>query len=69
MCEPIPHTELQAWRANTGNIVYPVEHDILREMDVAFCDETNKELLAFRERERERQDRETKRLQARRGRR
>jgi hypothetical protein len=67
VCEPIPHTEFQAWRANTGNIVYPVEHAILRDMDAAFCDETNKELSAFRERENDRRDRERNKSKPRRG--
>ncbi len=58
ICEPIPHTEFQAWRAATGNIVYPAEYAILRAMDIAYCDETNKELADFRERDKERRERE-----------
>lgn len=58
VCEPIPALEFQAWREATGHIVYPVEYGILRAMDVAFCDETNKELSAFREREAERREQE-----------
>lgn len=61
VCEPIPHTEYQAWRVNTANIVYPVEHAILRDMDAAYCDETNKELAAYRDRESERRETEAKR--------
>lgn len=56
ICEPVPHTEFAAWKALSGNIVYSTEYAILRDMDVAFCEETNKELADFRERERDRSD-------------
>lgn len=65
VCEPFPPSEFEAWRAATGHIVYPVEYGILRAMDVAFCDETNKELSAFRQRENDRREKEAKK--ARRG--
>jgi hypothetical protein len=54
VCEPIPPSEYQAWKASTGNIVYPSEYAILCEIDAAFCDEMNKELSDFRKREEER---------------
>jgi hypothetical protein len=52
-CEPIPPSEFLAWREATGNIVYPSEYAILREMDGAYCDEMNKELSDYQEREAE----------------
>lgn len=60
ICEPIPPSEYRAWMDNTRNIVYPLEYAILTAMDVAFCDETNKELSAFRIREQEQREREAK---------
>lgn len=48
VCLPIPPSEWLAWRDLTGNIVYSWEFDILHSMDVAFCDETNKEEMAKR---------------------
>jgi hypothetical protein len=66
VCEPIPHTEFQAWKSNTAHIVYPVEHAILRDMDVAFCYETNKELTAYRDRESERREAEASKAKHRR---
>jgi len=50
VCFPIPWTEFQAWANLTGNIVSPSEYAILHSMDLVFCDETNKELEAYRER-------------------
>lgn len=47
---PIPPSEFRAWREITGNIVYPAEYAILCAMDVAYCDEMNKELAASIER-------------------
>ena len=51
VCCPIPPSDFQAWIALKREIVYPWEYDILSAMDVAFCDETNKELSDKRERE------------------
>lgn len=48
-CGPIHPSEWLAWQKLTGEIVYPWEFEILRVMDVAFCDEVNKELGAKRE--------------------
>ena len=48
VCAPIPPSEWVAWREITANIVYAWEFDILAAMDVAFCDEVNKELEAKR---------------------
>ena len=48
VCFPIPWTEFQAWASVTGNVVFPSEYAILRAIDLAFCDEINKELEAYR---------------------
>lgn len=48
VCHPIPPSEWLAWQTLTGEIVYSWEHDILAAMDVAFCEEMNKELEAKR---------------------
>lgn len=48
VCGAIPPTEFMAWRDLTGHIIYPWEYDMLSAMDVAFCDELNKELEAKR---------------------
>jgi len=60
--KPIPPSEFQCWREITENIVYPVEYDIMIEMDKAFCDETNKELVS---QEAKRQDEQRKELEKR----
>ena len=52
VCAPIPPSEFKAWLGLTGEIVYPWEYDILCAMDVAFCDQSNKELTDKHERER-----------------
>ena len=49
-CIPIPPSEFVAWTQATGHIVYPAEYAILRAMDAAFCEETNKELADYRKR-------------------
>lgn len=49
VCGPVPPSDWLGWQQITGNIVYPWEYDILAAMDVAFCDEMNKELEAKRE--------------------
>lgn len=49
VCGPMPPSDWLAWAEITGNIVYRWEYDILAAMDVAFCDEMNKELEAKRE--------------------
>lgn len=43
-CRLIPPTEFHAWSIITGNLVYPIEYDILMTMDIAYCDEINKEI-------------------------
>ena len=48
ICGPITPANWIAWQQITGNIVYPREYAILAAMDVAFCDEMNKELEANR---------------------
>ena len=48
ICSPIPPSEWLAWQQLTRTIVYPWEYGILTAMDVAFCDELNKELEAKR---------------------
>lgn len=55
VCFPIPWTEYIAWAQVTRQIVNSEEYAILRSIDVDFCDEMNKELEAYRERENERQ--------------
>lgn len=55
VCFPIPWSEYRAWEKVTGTIVSNDEHAILRSIDVDFCDEMNKELQAYQEREKERQ--------------
>lgn len=58
ICEPIPPSEFIAWKTATGQIVYPSEYDILRAMDVAFCDEMNAEIEASRLRSKEAQEKQ-----------
>lgn len=55
---PIPPSEYLAWTSITGNIVYPIEYDIMFAMDLAYCSEINKEISDRREREIERRERE-----------
>lgn len=55
VCFPIPWSEYKAWAEVTRQIVNSDEYAILRSIDIDFCDEMNKELQAFRERENERQ--------------
>lgn len=49
VCGPIPPSEFVAWRILTHERIRPWEYEILAAMDVAFCDELNKELEAKRE--------------------
>jgi hypothetical protein len=51
--KPIPPTEYIAWKAATGNIVYPSEYAILCAMDAAYCAEMGKELADYRARQEE----------------
>lgn len=53
ICEPIPASEYLAWKRATGEIVYTQEYAILRAMDIAYCDEMNKELADYRARQKE----------------
>lgn len=46
--KPIPPSEFIAWCEATRAIVYPSEYAILCAMDVAWRDETTKELIAYR---------------------
>jgi hypothetical protein len=55
VCFPIPWSEFLAWSEVTQNIVYAAEYGVLHAIDVAFCDEMNKELQAFQERQRDKQ--------------
>lgn len=57
-CRLIPPSEYLAWSKLTGNIVYPVEYDILKEMDAAFCTEMNKEFESVRTKQQEEQQRQ-----------
>lgn len=58
VCEPFPPSEFMAWKEATARIVYADEYAILRAMDVVFCEETNKELTDYRERQKARQEAE-----------
>ena len=49
----IPPTELRAWAAILGNIVYPFEYDILMSMDAVYCDEINKEIASIQSKKEE----------------
>lgn len=51
---PIDWVQLQAWQSLTQSNATPLEIEIISTMDDAFCEETNKELKAFGEREKER---------------
>lgn len=54
ICEPIAPSEYAVWVDRfCGEIVYPHEYAILAAMDVAFCDEMNKELDDLRARQEE----------------
>lgn len=48
ICGPIEPDVWAGWERMTGNIVHPWEYGVLTAMDVAFCDEMNKELEANR---------------------
>lgn len=58
ICYMIPPSEYLAWCKLTGNIVYPVEYDILKSMDEVFCRETNLEIESVRSRQQEEQQRQ-----------
>lgn len=58
VCSPVPPSEFLAWCEASGTIVEPVEYAILCAMDDVFCEETNKEIKDFRERQQERQKQE-----------
>lgn len=47
-CKKIQLSDYLAWQSLTGNIVNPVDYDILQSMDDAYCAEWNKELEARR---------------------
>lgn len=66
VCKYIPPTEFTAWAQITGRIIFPEEFKVLHEMDVAFSDEVNKELTAFRERRQEQQKSEIEKAKNRR---
>ena len=55
VCFPIPWSEYLAWAEVTQNIVHAAEYSVLRSVDVAFCEEMNKELQAYQERQRDKQ--------------
>ncbi len=61
VCRPIPPSEWIAWQTLTHHIVYPWEYDILAAMDVAFCEETDKELDAKRAADADEAERKAKR--------
>lgn len=47
----IPPSEFLAWSNLTGNLITSVEYEILKAMDVSFCNEMNKELKAKQDKE------------------
>lgn len=53
VCFPVPWSEYIAWSTISNTIVNAIEFNALHEMDLAFCDEMNKELQAYHERERD----------------
>lgn len=58
VCFPIPWGEYREWASVTNIEVYEREFAILHAIDLAFCEEMNKELQAFRERTLDRQRQE-----------
>lgn len=40
----IPPSEYKAWSEMTGNLITPVEYDILKSMDIVFCKELNSDI-------------------------
>jgi hypothetical protein len=50
--------EFETWLRLTGNLVYPIEYDILCAMDRVYCEEANKEVEDFRSRKQDEQKRE-----------
>lgn len=57
VCRLIPPSEIKAWSELTGNFIHPFEYDILNSMDIEFCNETNLEFKALRERQKEEHER------------
>jgi accessory colonization factor AcfC len=58
VCFPVPWSEFLAW-ANVANVIVRAdEYAILRAVDLAFCDEMNKELQAYQDRLSAQQSRE-----------
>lgn len=53
----IPPSEYKAWSELTGSLITPDEYDILRSMDVVFCNELNADIEAKRIRKTEEQKR------------
>jgi accessory colonization factor AcfC len=47
----MPPSEIIAWKNLTDHVVTSDEYVILRAMDVTFCEETNKELKAYHDRQ------------------
>jgi hypothetical protein len=66
VCFPIPPSEFFYWKSMTDRVVSADEYAILRAMDAAFCEETNKELQAYQERRAEDQRQELERAAQRR---
>lgn len=61
VCVPITPTDWLGWQQITGNEIRPAEHRILGLMDIAFCEEMNKELEGRREAHREEMEQKAKR--------
>lgn len=56
ICRPIPPSEFNAWTAASGEVLYHHEYEILRAMDAAYCEEMNRELADFRDRQKAEQE-------------
>lgn len=69
VCKLIPPSEFYAWSELTGVLVSPEEYDILQAMDIAYCEETNKELQSVRAKREEEMKRQVEEAKAKRSRR
>jgi hypothetical protein len=56
ICRPIPPSEIASWMTINAEILYHNEVEILRAMDAAYCEEMNKELADYRDRQKAEQE-------------
>lgn len=61
----ISPSEFLAWSTLTNNLITPIEYDILKSMDLVFCNELNKEVQARHAKEEEKRKREMEAAKAR----